>query len=247
MYIGCSFPPFGINIIKVNCFPLFNTVLLVYSGLFLMFSLEEFKKGSSLNSFIYCIITIILGLFFVLVQFIEYTESFFSFNDSCYGSVFFLLTGFHGFHVIVGLIFLSICCYRLYINFLKEKKDFLNNKLYNKYSSIKSFIFPWKSLLIWINYHGTDYNNSKNFNFFIFLSSRIKKNKFLIMHTDYKIDSNIGLICGSWYWHFVDAIWIVVISVIYSDIFQIIIPMFVGIGLPWADAVNSYLFSLCNN
>jgi heme/copper-type cytochrome/quinol oxidase subunit 3 len=127
IYIGCSFPPFGINIIKANCFPLFNTVLLVYSGLFLMNSLNELKKGFFYKAFVHCIITIFLGIFFVYIQFIEYTESFFSFNDSCYGSVFFLLTGFHGFHVIVGLIFLLICCYRLYINYLKEKANFITH------------------------------------------------------------------------------------------------------------------------
>merc|ERR1712165_57339 len=62
-----------------------------------------------MGSYINLVITIILGIFFVLVQFKEYSDSIFSFNDSCYGSVFFLLTGFHGFHVIIGLIFLFIC------------------------------------------------------------------------------------------------------------------------------------------
>merc|ERR1711878_35861 len=92
----------GINIIKMNCFPLLNTVFLVYSG-----------------------------IFFVLVQFKEYSDSIFSFNDSCYGSVFFLLTGFHGFHVIVGLIFLLICCYRLYLTYKFSFYE-LNKNLYFK-------------------------------------------------------------------------------------------------------------------
>merc|ERR1712141_74552 len=90
-----------------------------------------FKQSTFYTSYnltiINLIITIILGTFFVFVQFYEYTESLFSFNDSCYGSVFFLLTGFHGFHVIVGLFFLLICCYRLYLtykfNFYKINKN----------------------------------------------------------------------------------------------------------------------------
>ena len=113
--IGCLFPPMGINIIKMNCFPLLNTVFLVYSGLFLMNSLDYLKKGNYEYSFKNTFICIILGLAFILIQFIEYSDSTFSFNDSCYGSIFFLLTGFHGFHVIVGLIFLIICAFRLFI------------------------------------------------------------------------------------------------------------------------------------
>ena len=356
----------------------------------------KFLKKNRFDYAVYCMfLTIILGMFFVLVQFIEYTESSFSFNDSCYGSVFFLLTGFHGFHVIIGLIFLIICFFRLLISkhifevnklnrrksrlkklffynmlfsdFSKKKKikkffnsnddlffmivrmevliyflkgfKFLNKnynsnltkyldiikiinfknykiktikniflilnyfnleyetkkhfhnkriklKFINKHVSFKKFkkysknivsleiyknkidllgelyligalkhlfyiriyknsmdmvidkndiksaynlyinllekniywfkkiesksFFAWKGVLLWINYH---YNNKM-----VFFSSRIR-NYFLFPFLNLKRDSNIGLICASWYWHFVDAIWIVVISVIYSDIF----------------------------
>lgn len=114
--IECSFPPYGINLIKVNCFPLLNTVFLVYSGILLINCISYLKKGLIFKSFINLILVIFFGIFFLLIQFIEYSESFFSFNDSCYGSIFFFLTGFHGFHVIVGLIFLLICCVRLKIN-----------------------------------------------------------------------------------------------------------------------------------
>ena len=137
IFIGCSFPPFGINIIKLNCFPLFNTALLVYSGVFLMYCLKFLKKNR-FDYAVYCMfLTIILGMFFVLVQFIEYTESSFSFNDSCYGSVFFLLTGFHGFHVIIGLIFLIICFFRLLIS----KHIFEVNKLNRRKSRLKKLFF----------------------------------------------------------------------------------------------------------
>ena len=145
LYIECIFPPIGINIIKMNCFPLLNTVFLVYSGLFLMNSIFYLKKGRFFWSYINLVITIILGIFFVVVQFKEYSDSIFSFNDSCYGSVFFLLTGFHGFHVIIGLIFLLICCYRLYLtykfNFYKINKDLYLKKLYRVFFFWKTFIF----------------------------------------------------------------------------------------------------------
>ena len=92
--------------------------------------------------------------------------------------------------------------YNKYINSL-EKNLFWFYKLKSK-----SF-FTWKGILLWINYH---YNNK-----IVFFSSRMR-NYFLFPFLSFKRDSNIGLICGSWYWHFVDAVWIIVISTIYSDI-----------------------------
>ena len=146
VFIGCVFPPIGINIIKMDCFPLLNTVFLVYSGIFLMNSLNYLKKGNFKFSFLNLIFTIILGLFFVAVQFFEYSESSFSFNDSCYGSVFFLLTGFHGFHVVVGLVFLIICAFRLYFTakfnvFKKNKKLSYYNILVTNYCIYSKFNF----------------------------------------------------------------------------------------------------------
>jgi cytochrome c oxidase subunit 3 len=58
-------------------------------------------------------ITIILGLVFTLLQLFEYLEAPFCIADSVYGSTFFVATGFHGFHVLVGTIFLSVCLIRL--------------------------------------------------------------------------------------------------------------------------------------
>ena len=246
--IFCTFPPEGINIIKADCFPLLNTVFLVYSGILLSNSILYLKKNLIFKSIFYLFFVIIFGVFFVLVQFIEYSNSYFSFNDSCYGSVFFFLTGFHGFHVIVGLIFLIICFYRMLTN-LKNYKEikfkklkiikfnlykkffiklFKHNKNYlylknlsiNKDVTYSKYFYTWKSILVWIDYHKINkikYSNNKLNIFINFFRSRVSNNNFLLNLIDFKLDSNIGLICASWYWHFVDLIWIFVMSIIYSD------------------------------
>jgi len=67
-------------------------------------ALGSFKEG--IDAFI---ITIFLGFLFIILQGIEYYESTFSLEDGIYPSVFFLLTGLHGCHVIVGAFFLLFC------------------------------------------------------------------------------------------------------------------------------------------
>jgi cytochrome c oxidase subunit 3 len=58
------------------------------------------------------LLTIFYGLIFSIIQYYEYAEAPFSINDGIYGSLFFMLTGFHGFHVFIGSIFLIICILR---------------------------------------------------------------------------------------------------------------------------------------
>ena len=243
--LDCIFPPLGINIIKMNCLPLFNTVLLVYSGIFLMNSLNSLKQeelnyttrcpvfSSYGRSTINLVITLILGSFFVAVQFYEYSESLFSFNDSCYGSVFFLLTGFHGFHVIIGLFFLFICLIRMRVSdswssynrkLSKTNDKFINLRVIDmgdnpedvsllKSNFFSKEYFSWKKLFLWMNYNNVIYFKSSIFDNFKY------RNSIILTFLGFKRDSHIGFICASWYWHFVDAIWLVVVSVIYSDIF----------------------------
>jgi len=62
------------------------------------------------------IITIILGVFFILLQGMEYYEASFNFNDSIFACTFYMLTGLHGCHVMVGVLFLFVCFIRLLLN-----------------------------------------------------------------------------------------------------------------------------------
>jgi len=166
----------------MNCFPLLNTVLLVYSGLFLMNSIYYLKKARFFKSYFNLILTIILGLLFVLVQFVEYSDSTFSFNDSCYGSVFFLLTGFHGFHVIVGLIFLLICAYRLFLTYKFNNRSNVGGTEVFKYLYLVNFFKDFYNL---VNDKGslTDksfYNCNTIENFYSFIDKKSFKKDFLV-------------------------------------------------------------------
>lgn len=60
--------------------------------------------------------TVLLGVIFTFLQAFEYMEASFTIADGIYGSVFFVSTGFHGLHVIIGTIFLAVCMFRLMVN-----------------------------------------------------------------------------------------------------------------------------------
>jgi cytochrome c oxidase subunit 3 len=110
--IGGQWPPKDIAVFNPWELPLFNTLILLTSGTTVTFAhhallngdRDGFKKGLWL--------TVALGLLFSAVQLFEYSHAGFSFSGHIYGATFFMATGFHGFHVIVGTIFLAICLYR---------------------------------------------------------------------------------------------------------------------------------------
>lgn len=112
--IGCLWPPININSFNPYNIPLLNTIILLSSGLSITWSHYRILIKNKFESLISILLTIILGIYFSILQFIEYNESSFSISDSIYGSTFFLITGFHGIHVIIGTIFIIIAILRLY-------------------------------------------------------------------------------------------------------------------------------------
>lgn len=111
--IGQLWPPY--NIIPFNPYdiPLINTIILISSGLTITWSHHSILSINFKESKKSLFITILLGFYFTSLQIYEYLESPFTISDSIYGSTFFIATGFHGLHVIIGRLFLSICLYRL--------------------------------------------------------------------------------------------------------------------------------------
>lgn len=118
--IGQLWPPQGIKPFNPFDIPLINTIILISSGITITWSHHSILNKNFFERNKRLILTVILGLYFTLLQIIEYYESPFSIADSIYGSSFFIATGFHGLHVIIGTIFLFICLLRInYLHFSK--------------------------------------------------------------------------------------------------------------------------------
>ncbi len=111
--IGSVWPPIGIVPIHYADVPLLNTALLLTSGVTITWSHYAVISGDRYNSIVALVLTIILGVVFTALQVMEYIEAPFTIADSVYGSAFFMATGFHGFHVLIGTTFLIVCLVRL--------------------------------------------------------------------------------------------------------------------------------------
>nr|YP_009735093.1 cytochrome c oxidase subunit III [Acropyga goeldii]QBG38576.1 cytochrome c oxidase subunit III [Acropyga goeldii] len=113
--IGQLWPPLGIKPFNPYDIPLMNTIILLSSGLSITWTHHSILNKNFKESLKSLFLTLNLGMYFTFLQMIEYLNSPFSLADSIYGAIFFITTGFHGIHVIIGSSFLTICFYRLYI------------------------------------------------------------------------------------------------------------------------------------
>nr|YP_010014994.1 cytochrome c oxidase subunit III [Crematogaster teranishii]QOI14039.1 cytochrome c oxidase subunit 3 [Crematogaster teranishii] len=113
MEIGQLWPPLGITPFNPLDIPLLNTIILISSGMTVTWSHHSMINMNLKESMKSLLLTIILGTYFTILQMIEYMEAPFTIADSIYGSTFFIATGFHGLHVIIGTLFLSCCLLRM--------------------------------------------------------------------------------------------------------------------------------------
>jgi cytochrome c oxidase subunit 3 len=111
--MGAHWPPMGIEAINPFELPLLNTIVLLSSGVTITFAHHSLIQGNRSGALYGTILTIILALIFTGLQGIEYTVSSFTITDSTFGSCFYFGTGFHGLHVIIGTIFITVGLWRI--------------------------------------------------------------------------------------------------------------------------------------
>lgn len=112
--VGAVWPSLGIEPLFRFSTPILNSFILICRGVTVTWAHHRFIEGNYNTSMSGLFITVFLGVWFTSLQIEEYIESFYRLADSVYGAVFFVSTGFHGMHVIIGTIFLLVCIFRLF-------------------------------------------------------------------------------------------------------------------------------------
>jgi len=150
-------------------------------------------------TYLWC--TIVFGITFLWVQGLEYKYGVkFSWRGNLYGSIFFLLTGFHGFHVTVGLFFLLFC--------------FVVQNFAVRFMTASVSTGSYSSLVP---------------SFYIMGFMRNSKITFILMtlFSGYRLfilrpalflstkEQHVGFEVSAWYWHFVDVVWLFLFITIY--------------------------------
>jgi cytochrome c oxidase subunit III len=120
--IGGVWPPRGIETFDPWHLPLLNTLILLTSGTTVTWAHHALLHGDreGLKKGLWC--TVVLGVLFTIVQAYEYSHAHFAFSGHIYGATFFMATGFHGAHVIIGTIFLIVCLARAYAGHFTPKQ-----------------------------------------------------------------------------------------------------------------------------
>ena len=123
-YTGGQWPPAGLAVLDPLHLPLYNTVILLLSGTTVTWAhhalLHDDRDGLKMGLWL----TVLLAILFMGVQIYEFVIAPYSFSGSLYGATFFMATGFHGFHVFVGLVFLAVCLIRAYAGHFTPEKHF---------------------------------------------------------------------------------------------------------------------------
>ena len=109
---GATWPPKGIETFSAFDLPFINTLILLLSGCTVTWAHHALREGNRKGLIHGLSYTVLLGILFTLLQAYEYSHASFGFTDGIYASTFYMATGFHGFHVMVGTIFLFVCLMR---------------------------------------------------------------------------------------------------------------------------------------
>ncbi|MEM1104885.1 MAG: cytochrome c oxidase subunit 3 [Pseudomonadota bacterium] len=119
-----DWPPAGVETFDPFHLPLINTLVLLLSGTTITWSHHALQHGDRKSARNGLVLTVALGVFFTYLQVLEYTHAEFTYDGTLYGSAFFMATGFHGAHVVIGTIFLAVCLLRLLLGGFTPEKHF---------------------------------------------------------------------------------------------------------------------------
>nr|BDQ43775.1 cytochrome c oxidase subunit 3 [Duplodicodrilus acinctus] len=122
--IGCSWPPTGISPLNPFSVPLLNTAVLLASGVTVTWAHHSLMESKRTNAIQALMLTVTLGAYFTVLQAGEYLAAPFTIADSVYGTTFFVATGFHGLHVLIGSSFLLICLLRTLLHHFSSGHHF---------------------------------------------------------------------------------------------------------------------------
>ncbi|MEQ1618307.1 MAG: cytochrome c oxidase subunit 3, partial [Terricaulis sp.] len=132
MAAWANWPPPHVETFDPFQLPLMNTLILLLSGTTVTWAHHALQQNDRKGATLGLLLTVLLGMVFTYVQFgVEYPEAGFAFGNAgevaaanVYGASFFMATGFHGAHVIIGTIFLAVCLLRLISGGFSAKKHF---------------------------------------------------------------------------------------------------------------------------
>jgi cytochrome c oxidase subunit 3 len=121
---GGVWPPEGVITFAPFDLPFLNTMILLLSGCTVTWAHHALQQGDRQATLQGLALTVLLGVCFTGLQAYEYSHAAFGFRDGIYSSTFFMATGFHGFHVMIGTIFLAVCWLRAYLGHFKPDHHF---------------------------------------------------------------------------------------------------------------------------
>nr|APP87489.1 cytochrome c oxidase subunit III [Periphyllus acerihabitans] len=111
--LGLNWPPKNIKFFNPLLIPLLNTIILLTSSFTVTLTHMFLLNNNKTKTILFMKLTIILSFYFLFLQMIEYKQAMFTFSDSIFGSSFYMATGFHGLHVMIGTMFLIINLLRM--------------------------------------------------------------------------------------------------------------------------------------
>lgn len=139
--LGMVWPPKSITPLSVYSVPLLNTIILLSSGITVTWAHHSLMNNFFNKTVFRLFLTVVLGVYFLFIQWLEYNEAMFSIADGVYGSTFFIATGFHGIHVIVGTTFL----FYVFISLMS------GSLLFNHHFSFEAAAWYWHFVdVVWL-------------------------------------------------------------------------------------------------